>query len=83
MYCNILMYISSVNTWASCDSPLAQLVKELDLCLFLCVIRRQWDRLPAEPINNFSPYNTVLFFNRPESGYPHIRFSVVTNWKYH
>ena len=29
------MYISSVNTWASGDSPLAQLVKELDLCL-LC-----------------------------------------------
>ena len=22
------------------DSPLAQLVKELDLCLYLCVIRR-------------------------------------------
>ena len=26
------------------DSPLAQLVKELDLCLFLCVIQRQWDQ---------------------------------------
>ena len=38
--CNILMYISSINTWASGDSPLAQLVKELDLCLFLCVIRQ-------------------------------------------
>ena len=35
--CNILMYISSVNTWPSGDSPLAQLVKELDLCLYLCV----------------------------------------------
>ena len=31
--CNILMCISSINTWASVDSPLAQLVKELDLCL--------------------------------------------------
>ena len=38
--CNILTYISSINTCASGDSPLAQLVKELDLCLFLCVIRR-------------------------------------------
>ena len=40
VFCNILMYISSINTWASGDSPLAQLVKELDLCLYLCVIRR-------------------------------------------
>ena len=39
-YCNILTYVSSINTWASGDSPLAQLVKELDLCLFLCVMRR-------------------------------------------
>ena len=38
--CNILTYISSIKTWASGDSPLAQLVKELDLCLFLCVVRR-------------------------------------------
>ena len=38
--CNILTYVSSINTWASGDSPLAQLVKELDLCLYLCVIRR-------------------------------------------
>ena len=38
------MYISSVNTWASGDSPLAQLVKELELC----VIRR------LQVINNFS-----------------------------
>ena len=38
--CNILTYISSINTWASVDSPLAQLVKELDSCLFLCVIRK-------------------------------------------
>ena len=29
--CNNLTYISSINTWASGDSPLAQLVKELDL----------------------------------------------------
>ena len=36
------------------DSPLAQLVKELDLCLFLCVIQSLWVRLPEEPINNFS-----------------------------
>ena len=34
-YFNILTYISSVNTWASGDFPLAHLVKELDLCLFL------------------------------------------------
>ena len=26
--------------------------RDLDLCLFLCVSRRLWDRLPAEPINN-------------------------------
>ena len=39
-YCNILTYVSFINTWASGDSPLAQLVKELDLCLFLCVMRR-------------------------------------------
>ena len=51
-YCNNLTYISSVNTWASGGSPLAQLVKELDLCLFLCVIQTLWDRLSAEPINN-------------------------------
>ena len=38
--CNILMYISSINTWASGNSPLAQLVKELDLYLYLCVIRK-------------------------------------------
>ena len=36
--CNILTYVSSINTWASEDFPLAQLVKELDLCLFLRVI---------------------------------------------
>ena len=54
-----LPYISSVNNWASGDSPLAQLVKELDLCLYLCVIQSLWDRLGAEPINNFSPPTTV------------------------
>ena len=47
-----LMYISSVNTWALVDSSLAQPVKELDMCLLLCVIRSSWDRLPAEPIND-------------------------------
>ena len=46
------MYISSVNTWASGDSSLAHLVKELDLCLFVCVIRGPWDQFPAEPIDN-------------------------------
>ena len=44
---HVLTYINSVNTWASGDSPLAQLVKELDLC----VIQSLWDRLPEEPIN--------------------------------
>ena len=29
--CNILTYISSINTWVSGDSPLAQLVKVLEL----------------------------------------------------
>ena len=48
------MYNSSINTWALDDSPLAQLVKDLDLCLFLCVIQRPWDRLPAESINYLS-----------------------------
>ena len=38
--CNIVMYISSINTCVSGDSPLAQLVKELDLCLYMVVIRR-------------------------------------------
>ena len=52
--CNILTYISSINTWASGDSPLAQLDKELELCLFLCVIRRLQVRDTAEPINNIS-----------------------------
>ena len=52
--CNMLMYICSSNTSASGDSPLAQLVVELDLCLFLCVTQSPWDRLPAEPINNLS-----------------------------
>ena len=28
---------------SSRDSPLAQLVEELDLCLFQCVIKRPWD----------------------------------------
>ena len=46
--------INSVETWASEDSPLAQLVKELDLCYFLCVIQSPWDGLPPESINNFS-----------------------------
>ena len=36
------------------DSPLAQLVKELDLCLYLCLSRRLQVRDAAEPINNFS-----------------------------
>ena len=36
------MYISSVNTWTSGDSPLAQLVEELGLCLYLCVIQSPW-----------------------------------------
>ena len=36
------------------DSLLAQLVKELDLCLFLFLIQRLRDRNPVEPISNFS-----------------------------
>ena len=52
--CNILTNIGSVNAWASGDSPLAQLVKELDLCLFLCVIRSL--------INNLSPTTAVYTF---------------------
>ena len=56
-YCNILMYISSFNTWASGDFPLAQLVKELALFLYLCVIEMPPDQLHAEPINNFSKHN--------------------------
>ena len=56
--CNILTYISSINTWASRDSPLAQLVKELDLCLFLCVIRRLRVRDTAERINNLPSHYT-------------------------
>ena len=67
--CNILTYIYQfyINTWASGDSPLAQLVKELDLCLFLCVIRRLWVWDTAETINkislptNFSLPTTVFF----------------------
>ena len=35
---NILKYTSSINTWPSGDSSSAQLIKELDLCLFLCGI---------------------------------------------
>ena len=45
-FCNIPTYISSVNTWDSGDSgdsSLAQLVKELDLCLFLYGTQRPWD----------------------------------------
>ena len=42
-------------------SPLAQLVKELDLRVFLCVIRSPWDRLPAEPINNLFPVHHVFW----------------------
>ena len=57
--CNILIYISSVNTWAPGDSPLAQLVKRLDLCLFLCVIQRLWARLPTEPINILTYISSV------------------------
>ena len=48
------MYITSINTWASGDCPLAQLVKELDLCLFLCVTKRVLDPVPSEPISNSS-----------------------------
>ena len=55
--CNIPMFISSFNTWASGNSTLAQLVKELHLFLFLCVIRRLCDRLPAEPINNLTAHD--------------------------
>ena len=57
--CNILTYVSSINTWASGDSPLAQLVKELDLCLYLCVIRRLQVRDAAEPINNLPSHYMV------------------------
>ena len=58
---NILMYISSVNTWASGDVPLGQLVKHLASCLYLCVIQSPWGRLTAEPINNSSVnYKLVL-----------------------
>ena len=40
------MYISSNN------SPLAQLVREPNLRLLQYVIRKLWDRLPAELIND-------------------------------
>ena len=53
MYCNFLLCKSCINTFASGDSLLVQPVKELDLCLFLCVIQSLSDRLPAEPINDF------------------------------
>ena len=33
------------------DSPLAQLAKELDLCLFLCGIQKHWDQVPAATMN--------------------------------
>ena len=46
LVCNILTYISSLNTWASEDSPLAQLTKELH-SLYLCVIQSLWDRFPT------------------------------------
>ena len=52
--CNILTYISCINTLASGNSPLAQLVKELDLCSFLCVLQRLWDQDQVEPIHNVS-----------------------------
>ena len=29
------------------------------MCLFLCVIRRPWDPLPAEPINNLAVLHVV------------------------
>ena len=38
--CYTLTCMSSFNTWAFGDSPLTQLVKELDMCLFLCVNQR-------------------------------------------
>ena len=38
--------------------PGIPLVKELNLCLFVCVIQRLWDQLPAEPVNTFSLYST-------------------------
>ena len=44
---------SSINIWASGDSPLAQLVKELDLCLCLCITRRLWVGDTAEPFNSW------------------------------
>ena len=47
----VSMYINSVNLLCR-DFLLAQLVGELHLCLFLCVIQRHWDQLPAEAINN-------------------------------
>ena len=52
--CNILTYITSVNTWTSGDSPLSQLVKELELCLFLSVIQRYLDQVSTGTINNYS-----------------------------
>ena len=48
------MYISSVNTWTSRDSPLTQLIKELDLCLFLRVIQSsevESQQTHIQPIN--------------------------------
>ena len=47
-----MVCINSINTCASGDSPLAQLVKELDLGLFLCVIGKLLGGNETVPINN-------------------------------
>ena len=60
------MYISAINTWASADSPLAQLVQELDLCSYMCVIQSMPDRLQAEPINTFSSPTTKPIFSQED-----------------
>ena len=52
----MLTYISSVNTWSQQDLTLGQPVKELDSCLFLCIMEWHLDHIPAETINNLSIY---------------------------
>ena len=61
-HCNVFIYISSVNTKASGDSPLAKLIEGLDSCLFLGVISQNTGIESQQSQSIISPlqYNIML-----------------------
>ena len=68
--CNILAYISSANPWTSGDSPLADLIKDSGLCLFLGQSKTQLAPLEkiADLIYSFQVMQTGKEINRWKKG---------------